>query len=1520
MESIGASVDDKKRANQTNITANKTAAMEPLREKSTTLPLDSQPSSSTPPSPPSLPSRTPTSSTNASTDTSASCASSPEASKAKTKAKVNSEPKPKPKWLTFLTSRVVWIPANWTFAKWKPAIRCALVAWLSLVLFVIPVVERELGQASFLVLIVAFLSPPSDPFLMMLERELLIIFFVCLAWAWTSLGIFLADLTRNFRDPNATFLDAATGQYIEAAPCVIMGIFIFFGTAFFLFIRARKGPGPYLFPTVLGCICLDISLTTACIFPYPYYLSGRAVVLPLTLHTAISILLSLIVFPSTISALFTTRLGAVLAPLESMLEKNRDLLAVGPYDDTPAALGQKAQTEKEKNVDAPSNSDSSESTTGAAKKRINAGAATDEADAKSAPLPAYATTLASTRALTRAGEAALGPLAAVGRLLHSDLIYGRFAPSDFDAFHKLFRRLVGRADGLGIYFGLVEAGLSTSADGGPASPGEMTPVVGGGDGMGSGGGGMVVGAGGKGGVGLGITPGPVGPKYGRVDSLPASLHGNGTATPRTPVHHHHHHFGHMPKDAHSQLHFASLSHTYSAPNVPGLRSSASSVRGAAGGRSGTATPTVIPLQAIPPHVKDVSSTSHHASPESDPKSHLHRAHALHLHHSLSSLARTLSHATTGHKHDHEDDHEHDHKHDHIRTPRPFSKKAEWAVGTFESQRYMNLEATRLHDPRAEEWTRVTFGLLRESCTPFLGLCALGLRTTKSWLASDVRSGRLKHFLGIKREEEQKRLKARRKEIEEVRDKLKEGLRIFREQERHLVLDPYLQAFEHSVAPSAAATPHVSPPGSPLRANHSRPHMRGGTSSNGADDVGETTPMIDTVMDDIATAHHDGVSPERRRASQNESPTDTVENMFGLQSPDLEDGEQDGDNDAGAEKRQANHKRTHSYGYGVAVGESSTPGLRDHRSPQMPPHRYLFNCYVYQYNLIQIGSIIIEMLDEILRLETERPEPKLWTPVTHLFSWTPWFLADSPSPEQVSDDDDPDVIQGFPQKELEQAAGVGPDATDDPTDSNTAARKFKMSTSTWYEPESESTDLGLPRRRDPDSLPPRNMVEWFFYQISRLVIGLGGGNSVYAFKAGVLTVLLCLPSFLKSSAAFALQNRFSWGIFMGQLSLARFRGDTTFSLIARVSSTFFGGVTGMVMWYISAGGGNGSPYGLAATCLVCFPLFFFARLYWPVNPMMNIVFFVTAVLVIGYSYQDQHVVTPGAPGTGFSVFWKRVLLVSAGVFAAFIASFLPPSTTIRRYQRSLLATTSAEMGTIYCAILSFANTKHEEEIQDIIVSLIALRSKLARSNALRTNVGYEFSLRGRWPSERYQAVADLQMALAYSLSHLMSVLEHLEPSWSRAFLRRTRFLDPDFQGDILAVVSMISNSLRNGTPLPQITPCPLLDRFTHKYHGLDVIHKDSEEDYGLPRNLSVETLRNEQYLMFCVGISIAYGIINRLDKLMLAVKEIVGEQYHIHGVGLRSYQKAHPPSGYEQGNGRVRFTRGPGVHHVQTENF
>jgi Fusaric acid resistance protein-like len=84
--------------------------------------------------------------------------------------------------------------------------------------------------------------------------------------------------------------------------------------------------------------------------------------------------------------------------------------------------------------------------------------------------------------------------------------------------------------------------------------------------------------------------------------------------------------------------------------------------------------------------------------------------------------------------------------------------------------------------------------------------------------------------------------------------------------------------------------------------------------------------------------------------------------------------------------------------------------------------------------------------------------------------------------------------------------------------------------------------------------------------------------------------------------------------MGQLTLARFRGDTTFGLVARIISTFAGGLTGATIWHISTGGGKGNPYGLAMTCAIAFPFFFYGRLYWPGPSVSNMIFFTTTALV------------------------------------------------------------------------------------------------------------------------------------------------------------------------------------------------------------------------------------------------------------------------------------------------------------------
>ncbi|EKM60249.1 uncharacterized protein PHACADRAFT_246113 [Phanerochaete carnosa HHB-10118-sp] len=1060
-----------------------------------------------------------------------------------------------------------WIPANLSWPKMKPVIRTALVAWISVLFFTIPRLEVMLGQGSFLILIAAFLQPPAGPFIQVLEAEITLLLFVTLAWAWSCLGLFLANLSRNHVDYNAPTAQILTGQFVEAGPVIITAIFLFIGSAFFSYLKAKLGPGLFFIPTMLSCICLDICLSTSALFPYPFYKIGKAVVIPIGFHAALSILSAVTIFPQTITCQYTAAIGRIFDPLDQFLAKHRLILKMDPSSQE------------------------------------------------------FATGVKELQGLVGKSEGSVAPTAIWLRLMPRDIIWGRFSPADISSLQWSIRRLVTRAEGMNIYFTLID----------PTR--ERFP----------------------------ITPAPTQP------SSPAFTRSNTPAVSRnsSPVR------GRRDR---------SVEVTDQTPTAD----SSDSVRHRKHGG-------ISLHRAIARHQS--RSRNHHPRRHHTSGYHDHR-----LHLSLLELAHALS------------------------SP----PDAESVVGVFESQRYIALEAARLSHPQSPKLTAEFTELLSEACDGLLGASKDGLAAAKEWV-----TGVRKVDWCRKHKVEQIR-RERRQKLEEDRSQLRQAIEAFRKYSRLRVLDPYRCAFDPSL----------------IRAGR-----------GGADDA--------------------------------------------------------------------------------------------------PPHKYLFACYMYEYHILQFATLVEGLLNEIIELEDQRQEPRLWYP--KIFS-TLWFLSptvSNPPDLDGDDDEDPDVVQ--------------------------------------YMEQEPDMDLGMTGRRDPDALPPSNTFETVMYGLHRLVVGFGNGNAVFAIKAGLLTVLLSLPYRIKGSAHFAYREHLVWGIFMGQLTISRFRGDTTFALVARLISTFLGGVVGAAMWYISTGRGHGNIYGLAAVTGVCFPFFFFGRLYWPGPPMFNLIFFITTFLVIGFSWQDTHF-PAGFIYYGINVAWRRFVLVTAGVFAAFLASLLPPSTTLRAYQRRMMATTVAEIGSVYCAVVSFANTQGSSEVDKgaVIQSLIAIRLKLKRSLALRTNIIYEFSLRGKWPAERYQKVLELQLQTSYLLSHLMSVCELLEPAWRRAFLRRTRLLDADFQGDVLAVISMISTALKTGQPLPQITPCPLLDRYMENSHGLNVIRGEADDDYGLPRTMTIDTLANEQYLCFSVGCTTAFGIVLRLDRLMLATKELVGEQYHIHGVGIplrREYTNA-----------------------------
>ena len=463
----------------------------------------------------------------------------------------------------------------------------------------------------------------------------------------------MAHLARNHIDYNATLAQVITGQYIEAGPAVIQAIFLFIGSAFFLYLKARLGPGPFLVPCIMGCICLDTCLSTAALFPYPYYKIGKGVFIPIAFHSALSIFVSATVFPQTITCQYTAAIGRVLDPLGQFLDKHKVILKMDPSSDEFAAGAKEL------------------------------------------------------KGLVDKSESGMGPTAIWLRLLPRDIIWGRFSPGDISALQSSIRRIVTRAEGMNIYFTLID------------------------------------------------------PTRERFPVTPA------TTQPNTPV--------------------------LTRSNTPAVSRSSSPVRGRRDRRSADV------LEQVQTRDSAYRRQGGAASP-------LHQAIARHLRH----LSRTRTHHSHRHAHQHSGYHD-NHLHlsllemAHTLSARP---DAESAVGVFESQRYLNLEATRLSHRQSPEMTAQFTELLGEACEDLLGASKDGLVAVKEWVTGVRRAD-----WGSRHKVEKMR-QERKQKLEEVRNHVHRIIDEFRTDKRYAifisfsrvnfpltlwrrlrVLDPYRCAFD-----------------------------------------------------------------------------------------------------------------------------------------------------------------------------------------------------------------------------------------------------------------------------------------------------------------------------------------------------------------------------------------------------------------------------------------------------------------------------------------------------------------------------------------------------------------------------------------------------------------------------------------------------------------------------------------------------------------------------------------------------
>jgi hypothetical protein len=524
-----------------------------------------------------------------------------------------------------------------------------------------------------------------------------------------------------------------------------------------------------------------------------------------------------------------------------------------------------------------------------------------------------------------------------------------------------------------------------------------------------------------------------------------------------------------------------------------------------------------------------------------------------------------------------------------------------------------------------------------------------------------------------------------------------------------------------------------------------------------------------------------------------------------------------------------------------------------------PHRYLFQCFTFCYFQVQFTERLLGFVKRLDHIQQDRTHWQFRLPaLPRLFSIEAWkSYSDRDDGRADEHDEDPEEIPGM------------------------------------------VSSLGKTRARDPEVLEGEGSS--LLQSVGQVFTSFTGqilrGNSLFMIKVASVTVLVALPSYLRSSAGWAYDNKAIWTIIMAQLTFARHRGEVLFSLASRIIASFIGLLMGLLVWYIAAGSGVPNPYAMAVVTAFGFLALMLVRLNLPGPPVTTLIMTITAALVIGYSWKDTHNPTYGSPGSGWDVAYHRFIEVVIGTLAAYIGAVLPPSSSMRKYYRLSHATAIAEIGGMYCQTVTLAVKPDMLETQQAIAHLSAIRYKVRRLGMLKANISYEWSARGPWPLKRYNELEEVELQLSKLLTHAITLCEHLGPVYSRALLRRTHFLDPLFLADCVAVLTMCATSLRTSQPLPQIVPVlidrylqhapgfqyratPLQQEFTRNVDNATMVIDDDDEDgiadSQLPKIVTFDTLGTDEYQTFAVGVLLSYGVVRRLDRLCLAVKALVGE--------------------------------------------
>lgn len=438
-------------------------------------------------------------------------------------------------------------------------------------------------------------------------------------------------------------------------------------------------------------------------------------------------------------------------------------------------------------------------------------------------------------------------------------------------------------------------------------------------------------------------------------------------------------------------------------------------------------------------------------------------------------------------------------------------------------------------------------------------------------------------------------------------------------------------------------------------------------------------------------------------------------------------------------------------------------------------------------------------------------------------------------------------------------------------------------------------------RSPDCSPPRTIMHLVGRFIKKVFNICTEPVLVFCIKRAIVAVSSCMLLFTRTTIFFAYKERIVWAPIMTGLSVTQRAVDGVYGFFVRAWYTLLGSVFGMVVWYTGSGHGKGNPYGIVASISGYMLILIFYRHYHNVAvPMGAIVFCVTTILVMGTGWTTTHGFSLDSEvGYGWSVAWRRFVLVVCGLTCGFIGSVLPHSTTAKKRLRVILGKCFEELGDIQAGIAGFMvhrieNPQLKYSIRDdlILRKIRSVKESVLGATKLVPLINLEPPIGGVWPKSRYLMLMKLVGDMTFILEDLHYLANRVESSSDiEALLQRSGWMSIELTSSLYSVLMLCTRALSSGQPLPSVTPGNLTEVYNRQlksFFEFDVAAGETGlEGFMEDRYLSPD---GRYALSFISAVS---GLYRRLDTSMRLIKGLVGEIYAVNQSMLESEQEKTP---------------------------